>query len=206
MERDTNCVATLRGRGRRTLPQASGFYNLGARNPLNVASRIIAPAPRDPMAITRTPLAAHDGEGEGQGDAHPHEPLPAAHPSHPPAHPPHSLHHHSLSDASTVTVDIEAWTVAALESLSIAPIARGTGNALSIPLDAANHDGAAPRESPGATEMKLRGVVSFGGDDAYGANITPPRRPPSRRDSMRKRDMLLKGKEGSRQRRRWENG
>ncbi|KAK3905947.1 R3H-associated N-terminal domain-containing protein [Staphylotrichum tortipilum] len=149
------------------------------------------------MAITRTPLAEHDAEVEG--DTHPHEPLPAQHPS----HPPHSLHHHSLSDASTMTVDIEAWTVAALESLSICPIARGTGNALSIPLDA---DHGPPRDSPSngpATEMKLRGV-SFG-DDAYGANITPPRRPPSRRDSMRKRDMLLKGKEGSRQRRRWEN-
>ena len=34
----------------------------------------------------------------------------------------------------------------------------------------------------------------------------PIRRPPSRRDSQRKREMLLKGKEGSRQRRRWENG
>ncbi len=177
-------------------------FTTSARNPLNVASRIIAPEDRDPMAITRTPLAAHDGDAEG--DAHPHEPLPAQHPSHPPSHPPHSLHHHSLPDASTVTVDIEAWTVAALESLSIAPIARGTGNALSIPLDA---DHGAARDSPSngpATEMKLRGV-NFG-DDAYGANIAPPRRPPSRRDSMRKRDMLLKGKEGSRQRRRWENG
>jgi hypothetical protein len=118
-----------------------------------------------------------------------------------PTHPPHPLHQHSLSDASTVTVDIEAWTVAALESLSIAPIARGTGNVLSIPLDA--HP-----STDNAGEMKLRGVAFGAGiaDDAYGASIAPPRRPPSRRDSMKKRDALVKGKEGSRQRRRWENG
>ncbi|KAK4034736.1 R3H-associated N-terminal domain-containing protein [Parachaetomium inaequale] len=150
------------------------------------------------MAITRTP-PVHDEDGGGGDQQH-------LNPSHPPPQAP--MHQHSLSNASTATVDIEAWTVAALESLRIAPIARGTGNALSIPLDAheslsggRDGDGAAA-----AAELKLRGVVFAGGDtDAYGATITPPRRPPSRRDSMRKRDALLKGKEGSRQRRRWEN-
>ncbi len=143
------------------------------------------------MAITPSPA------GHGEDDEH-----------QPPSH---SLHQHSLSDASTVTVDIEAWTVAALESLSIAPVARGTGAALSIPLDGGDH-AASPANGNGndnanaPAEMKLRGAVAFGDDDAFGASITPPRRPPSRRDSMRKRDMLLKGKEGSRQRRRWENG
>ncbi len=145
------------------------------------------------MAITPRPVS-HDEDGDH-----------AAHQSHAPepAHGPHSLHHHSLSNASTVTVDIEAWTVAALESLSIAPIARGTGNVLSIPLDDNHKARASP--SNGDAGMKLRGVA-FGDADAFGASVTPPRRPPSRRDSMRKRDMLLKGKEGSRQRRRWENG
>ena len=139
------------------------------------------------MAITPSP-AGHDEAGD--------------HASHPPQPPSHALHQHSLSNASTVTVDIEAWTVAALESLSIAPVARGTGAALAIPLDDGDRANA-------TAEMKLRGAVTFGNDDdaaAFGASITPPRRPPSRRDSMRKRDMLLKGKEGSRQRRRWENG
>ncbi|KAK4150525.1 R3H-associated N-terminal domain-containing protein [Chaetomidium leptoderma] len=154
------------------------------------------------MAITRTP-PGHDEEDSDQHSSHQPQPQPQ------PTEPSHSLHQHSLSNASTATVDIEAWTVAALESLSIAPIARGTGNALSIPLDAdhkvresssdENHGSAAT-----AAQMKLRGVA-FGGGDAYGTSITPPRRPPSRRDSMRKRDELLKGKEGSRQRRRWEN-
>lgn len=118
------------------------------------------------------------------------------------SHAPH--HHHQLSNASTASVDIEAWTVSALEALSVSPVARGTGNPLSIPLDdhlqqrsAASADGnAAPR-------MKLRHVKL---DVDTGATITPPRRPPSRRDSLRRRDALLKGNEGSRQRRRWENG
>lgn len=153
-----------------------------------------------PMAIIPSPVG-HDEDG----DHHPpHQPEPT--------HPPHALHQHSLSNASTVTVDIEAWTVAALESLSIAPIARGTGNALSIPLDGdhkahESRDDAAAAAAAAAAEMKLRGVAFHDtAGDAFGAAITPPRRPPSRRDSMRKRDMLLKGKEGSRQRRRWENG
>jgi hypothetical protein len=138
------------------------------------------------MAITRTSLGQEEA-----GDAQP-------------SHPPHALHQHSLSDASTVTVDIEAWTVAALESLSVAPIARGTGNALSIPLDA-EHPSGTPGNGAATAGMKLRGVA-FETGDAFGATITPPRRPLSRRDSMRKRDELVKGKEGSRQRRRWENG
>lgn len=153
------------------------------------------------MAVTRIPAASDEDDSQDQNP----QPPP------PPANPPPNPRPHSLSNASTATVDIEAWTVAALESLSIAPIARGTGNALSIPLDGdhkavgeevnGNGNGGAP------AQMKLRGVAFGNPDpDAYGAGITPPRRPPSRRDSMRKREALLKGKEGSRQRRRWENG
>ncbi|KAK4098340.1 hypothetical protein N658DRAFT_432269 [Parathielavia hyrcaniae] len=143
------------------------------------------------MAITRTPLV-QDEELDQHGQ-----------PSQ--SHPTHAHHQHSLSDASTATVDIEAWTAAALESLSISPIARGTGSVLSIPLDT-DHNPAPEFPRNGSEGMKLRGVAFEGDDtDAFGAAITPPRRPPSRRDSMRRRDALLKGKEGSRQRRRWEN-
>jgi hypothetical protein len=95
-----------------------------------------------------------------------------------------------LPNASATGIDIDAWTISALQSLSISPVARGTGSALAIPLDGAQH----------------RRSVSYGaigGDDEEDAT---PRRPPSRRDSQRKRDALLKGKEGTRQRRRWENG
>ncbi|KAK8127764.1 hypothetical protein PG984_008872 [Apiospora sp. TS-2023a] len=84
-------------------------------------------------------------------------------------------------------LDIEAWTVSALQSLAISPDARGTGAPLSIPLDGIN-------SKPSVTIHDAR---------ATGESI---RRPLSRRDSMKRREALLKGNEGSRQRRRWENG
>ncbi|KAM7187883.1 R3H-associated N-terminal domain containing protein [Rhypophila sp. PSN 637] len=130
------------------------------------------------------------------------------------AQPPASLHQHTISNASTATVDIEAWTVSALESLNIAPIAVGTGNALSIPLDGEKPRSSSSRRAGAPTDaeietarLKLRNAVVFDDDDDTGNinGVVPPRRPPSRRDSMKKRDALLKGKEGSRQRRRWEN-
>ncbi|KAL2153628.1 hypothetical protein VTH82DRAFT_4783 [Thermothelomyces myriococcoides] len=174
------------------------------------------------MAVTQVPVAdGHDEDSNyqelpsnPQQQQHHHHHHHQHH--HHAQHSQSTLHQHSLSNASTATVDIEAWTVAALESLSIAPVARGTGNTLSIPLDgdvlpgqheSTSHHGAGGGgdTSPG---MKLRGVAFDSGHGSavpYGAAITPPRRPPSRRDSMRRRDALLKGKEGSRQRRRWEN-
>ena len=112
-------------------------------------------------------------------------------------HPHSPSHHHQLSSASTASVDIEAWTVTALQSLSISPVAVGTGNPLSIPLDDDARQAA-------ATRMKLRNV-KIEDPDAVGASVTPPRKL-RRRDSMDRREALLKGKEGSRQRRRWENG
>ncbi|KAK3324012.1 R3H-associated N-terminal domain-containing protein [Cercophora scortea] len=111
-------------------------------------------------------------------------------------HPIPSLHHHTISNASTATVDIEAWTTSAFESLNIASIARGTGTALSIPLDEPLAESAAPR-------MKLRHVAPARRPETYGADIARPRSAP--RDSMKNREALLRGKEGSRQRRRWEN-
>ena len=86
-------------------------------------------------------------------------------------------------------IDIDAWTISALQSLSVSPVARGTGAPLAIPIDDHDHDRA---RTVTFAESKVR--------------VETPRRPPSRRDSLQKRDSLLKGKEGSRQRRRWENG
>ncbi|KAI5463859.1 R3H-associated N-terminal domain-containing protein [Mariannaea sp. PMI_226] len=92
-------------------------------------------------------------------------------------------------------IDIDAWTISALQSLSVSPIARGTRSPLTINLD---------QEVIVKTKVKesstIRNVEFVEEDDT-----TPPRRPPSRRDSQRTRESLLKGKEGSRQRRRWEN-
>ncbi|KAI0183893.1 R3H-associated N-terminal domain-containing protein [Xylaria flabelliformis] len=89
-------------------------------------------------------------------------------------------------------VDIEAWTVSALQSLSVSSVARGTGTPFTIPLDETK----VKKEKPPVTIYDPR---------AQSGAITPPRRPPSRRDSMKRREALLKGNEGSRQRRRWEN-
>ncbi|KAI0199163.1 R3H-associated N-terminal domain-containing protein [Astrocystis sublimbata] len=98
----------------------------------------------------------------------------------------------SLS-ANANGVDIEAWTISALQSLSVSPAAQGTGTPLAIPLGETK---ANKKEKPPVTIYDPR-------DEAEA--ISPPRRPPSRRDSMKRREALLKGKEGSRQRRRWEN-
>lgn len=95
-----------------------------------------------------------------------------------------------LPNSSATGIDIDAWTISALQSLSVSPVARGTGTPLAIPLD-------------GAQQRRSVSFGAAGGDDEEDAT---PRRPPSRRDSQRKRDALLKGKEGTRQRRRWENG
>lgn len=102
-------------------------------------------------------------------------------------------HAHSASG----TIDIEAWTVSALQSLSVSPAATGIGGQpLSIPLD--DHSRSSDRPSTQRVTISLNeGVLN---------SIAPPRRPPSRRDSMKRREALLKGKEGSRQRRRWDMG
>ena len=143
-------------------------------------------------------MAVHETTVPPSEDGSHHEPQPQQElPQQQPAHPTQPLHHHTISNASTATVDIEAWTASALESLSIGPVARGTGNALSIPLD-----GSHPSEPPQQPQMKLRAV----GFDGVGTSVTPPRRPPSRRDSIKRREAMRMGKEGSRQRRRWENG
>lgn len=80
-------------------------------------------------------------------------------------------------------IDVEAWTVSALSSLSISPSARGTGVTLSIPIDDS------PEDASAAIKAALK-----------------PRRDALQRDSMKRRDALIRGKEGSRRRQRWENG
>jgi hypothetical protein len=92
--------------------------------------------------------------------------------------------------AANTPIDIEAWAVSAFQSLSVSPTVRGS-TPLSIPLD--NHDGLVAKPS-----VRIQEAVTL--------TVAPPRWPLSRRDSMKRREALLKGKEGSRQRRRWENG
>ncbi|TDZ54273.1 hypothetical protein CTRI78_v006442 [Colletotrichum trifolii] len=93
------------------------------------------------------------------------------------------------SQTPTAPIDIEAWTISALESLSVSPVARGTGTPLAINID---------------EQVKTDATVTIA-TDVPATNQTPIRRPLSRRDSQKKREALLKGNEGSRARRRWEN-
>ena len=101
----------------------------------------------------------------------------------PPSFPSTMAIYSSVAPPSQQPVDIEAWSASALEALSISPSARGTGVSLSIPLD---------RDDEG--EVLKRQCAS------------KPRREPLRRDSLKRREALLRGKEGSRRRQRWENG
>lgn len=93
----------------------------------------------------------------------------------------------AVAAVPTIPIDIEAWTVSALESLSVSPNARGTNTGLTIPLD----------EIPSKTVTP-----------SVPATTSPskPRREILQRDSLKRREALLKGKEGSRRRQRWENG
>jgi hypothetical protein len=96
--------------------------------------------------------------------------------------------------AAPQPIDIEAWTeqaTAAMGSVVIsAPtaIVQETSVAFDIPLD--EHD--APTRPVPATTSQVHTVYK--------------RKEPIRRDSLKRREALLKGKEGSRRRQRWENG
>lgn len=95
-------------------------------------------------------------------------------------------------------INIEAWTEQAAESLNAISLSstggvRGTSVSLAIPLD----EQAAAKRTVAVEEG------SHVPDDTAAYR---PRREPLRRDSLRRREALLKGKEGSRRRQRWENG
>jgi len=106
----------------------------------------------------------------------------------------------SIDAANTTLVDVAAWTQDAIQAMgnmslnsSPTPLIRGTSIGLHIPLDG-DHNGLA-KGGDG------QGVTA--GEAVRGGYVL--RRKSSNRDSLRRREELLKGKEGSRQRRRWEN-
>ncbi|KAF2125001.1 hypothetical protein P153DRAFT_301088 [Dothidotthia symphoricarpi CBS 119687] len=95
-------------------------------------------------------------------------------------------------------IDIEAWTeqaTAALSSVTIATpggeVVAGTSVTLAIPLD--EHDAPPARARPAGAATAAKEGSYF------------PRKEPVRRDSLKRREALLKGNEGSRRRQRWEN-
>lgn len=86
--------------------------------------------------------------------------------------------------SATSGVDIESWSATAISSLNISASTPG-GVTLSIPLDA-------DRENDAQRDSR--------------STAPKPRKELMRRDSQKKREALLRGKEGSRRRQRWENG
>ena len=95
-------------------------------------------------------------------------------------------------------LNIEAWTQQATQSLRAVSIAspevvHGISESLAIPLD-------------GHAESEATRPLNQDGVENTVRTPYHPRREPIRRDSLKRREALLKGKEGSRQRRRWENG
>ena len=94
--------------------------------------------------------------------------------------------------AQVQPVDIDAWTEQATQPIHAVTLnpqegVRGTSVSLAIDLDEY-----ADRKAEALTDAAA---------PAY-----RPRREPVRRDSLNRREALLKGKEGSRRRVRWENG
>ncbi|KAL6717075.1 hypothetical protein ACLMJK_004989 [Lecanora helva] len=88
-------------------------------------------------------------------------------------------------------INIQEWTEQATQSLNAVSLqspvgTRGTSVSLAIDLD----ENAASKQEPNAEAVP----------SGY-----RPRREPLRRDSLKRREALLKGKEGSRRRTRWEN-
>lgn len=107
---------------------------------------------------------------------------------------------------------ISTWTEQAtesLESLNISENATASGTVnvaprqasvpLLIPIDDQHHPNASSarvRPAAGAARVETQRIIP----PAYG------RRDSLHRDSLKRREALLKGKEGSRRRQRWENG
>ena len=100
--------------------------------------------------------------------------------------------------ALTQSVDIAAWAVQTTESLqavslSSPAVTLGPSVKLAIPLDDTAVPGRARAEDN--TERATEGPTAY-----------RSRHEPLHRDSLKRREALLKGKEGSRRRQRWENG
>jgi len=108
----------------------------------------------------------------------------------------------SGAEPASAKVNIEAWTEETIESLRtvrissaniVSPrIVRAPSAPLEILLD---------QEHP---TTRPEGVARA--EASATPQTTYKRREPLRRDSMNRREALLKGKEGSRRRQKWENG
>ena len=90
------------------------------------------------------------------------------------------------------SIDVEKWTeqtTQSLNSLSITSPSGVRGTSVSLAIDLDEQKEAKPASAGAATPSPYR-----------------PKRKLLRRDSLDRREALLRGKEGSRRRTRWENG
>lgn len=128
-----------------------------------------------------------------------------------------------VKDTAPQGINIEAWSedtarIIPLSTASVAatiatqvPIRDRPSVSLDIPLDA-EAEKSQTQQRREAKDLKARIVAKdkSGSDDEAGAPSGYVRRrsdgEPRRRDSMKRREALLKGKEGSRRRQKWENG
>jgi hypothetical protein len=110
----------------------------------------------------------------------------------PAVHPP-SAFQQSVNIAARTEQATEALRLVDLSADTAQRVPRGTTVTLTVPLDARRESRA---HATGASQ-------SYG---SHQVHTTHGRSEPMRRDSLKRREALLKGKEGSRQRRRWENG
>jgi hypothetical protein len=106
---------------------------------------------------------------------------------------------HDFAESSFV--NIEAWTEETLQSIrklrvTSSPEAVRQAVSLSIPLDSPDTPLSADKLDGGRVDRPSRH------DTEVDAHPSEPRR----RDSLKRREALLKGKEGSRRRQKWENG
>lgn len=85
-------------------------------------------------------------------------------------------------------INIEAWTEQTTQSLNAVSLSSNGVRGASISM---------------AIDLDGKGAQNDGGEHP---SIYRPRREPMRRDSLKRREALLRGKEGSRRRTRWENG
>ena len=98
---------------------------------------------------------------------------------------------------NTQRVRVQSWAEETTEATLNSQLASGTSVKLEIPLDSA-----LPIRTRPSIEVRVAA-------DQHTSNIRDlprPAREPVRRDSLKRREALLKGNEGSRRRQRWENG
>jgi hypothetical protein len=110
-------------------------------------------------------------------------------------------------------VDVAEWTARTAQELASLTLStttqasvRGTTVRLDISLDD-EHPPPRPSRAVTAEKPDKAGETADPDVDVNAeSKYTPKRREPLRRDSLKRREALLKGKEGSRRRQRWENG